>query len=77
MALKKVEHAAPRKQVMNLDDLEAFVRDARGAGATGSEVVEVEISWGGKMQRVGVAIEMVPTDTVGDQPQDKRPDTAS
>lgn len=58
MALKKVEHAAPKKQAMTLDDLEAFVRDARRTGATGREEVQVGMSWGGKLQKLAVEVDM-------------------
>lgn len=57
MALKKVEHNAPKKQVMTLDELAAFVEDARRSGATGSEAVAGGITWGGKINRLSVEVD--------------------
>ncbi|MEV6833524.1 hypothetical protein AB0N17_03165 [Streptomyces sp. NPDC051133] len=62
MALKKIEHAAPKKQIMTLDELEAFVRDARSTGAAGSEEILASVSWGGKLQSIAVEVEMAPAD---------------
>jgi hypothetical protein len=62
MALKKIEHSAPKKQVMNLNDLEAFAADARRAGAIGTEPVEAGISWGGKVQKLAIDVEAAPAD---------------
>ncbi|MET8956524.1 hypothetical protein ACWEO4_35430 [Streptomyces sp. NPDC004393] len=62
MALKKVEHAAAKKQVMNLDELEAFARDARQVGATGKEEIQVGVSWSGKLQKLAIDVELAPAD---------------
>ncbi|MCH0555802.1 hypothetical protein [Streptomyces sp. MUM 16J] len=54
MALKKVEHAAPKKQFMTLADLEAFVEDAKRSGAAGDVVVVATVSFSGKLQKISV-----------------------
>ncbi|MFB7596902.1 hypothetical protein [Streptomyces sp. NPDC056160] len=63
MALKKIEHTAPKKQFMTLDDLAAFVQDAMRSGATGQEVVAAVVSFGGKLQKVSAEVELRPMDT--------------
>lgn len=62
MALKKVEHTAPKKQALTLDDIAAFIQDARQSGATGSELVDAGVTWGGKLQKIAVEVEMPPAD---------------
>jgi hypothetical protein len=74
MALKKIEHSAPKKQFMNLNDLEAFAADARRSGATGTEPIEASISWGGKLQKLAIDVDTAPADR---PTLDKRPDAAS
>ncbi|GHK02864.1 hypothetical protein SY2F82_46610 [Streptomyces sp. Y2F8-2] len=74
MALKKVEHSAPKKQVMTLDELEAFVQDARRTGATGREEVEARVSFGGKIQKLSVEVQAPPADR---GPSLDKPDVAS
>lgn len=66
MALRKIEHVAARKQLLTLDEVEAWVRDARRSGATGSEIVAARVSFGGKLQKVSVEVETVKVD-VGDK----------
>ncbi|MEC4016084.1 hypothetical protein [Streptomyces sp. H27-D2] len=39
MATRRVELAAPKKQSLTLDEVAAFVEDARRAGASGDELV--------------------------------------
>lgn len=56
MALKKIEHKAPKREFLTLDELAEFVREAREAGASGSEVVEVGASFGAKLQRISVEV---------------------
>lgn len=68
MSLKKIEHKAPKGQVMTLDELAAFVQDAMRSGANGSEPVTVSVSWGSKLQRLGVEIEIPASQT---EPQDR------
>jgi len=62
MAVKKVEHSAPKKQAMTLDDLDAFVQDARRSGATGTEHLDAGVTWGGKLQKLAVEVDPAPTD---------------
>lgn len=56
-AKKKIEHSAPKKQLLTLDQLSEFIEDAMSNGATGSEIVAAVVSWGGKLQKVSVHIE--------------------
>jgi hypothetical protein len=58
MSLKKIEHKAPKGHVMTLGEMAAFVQDAMRSGANGSEPVEVSASWGSKIQRLGVEVEI-------------------
>lgn len=58
MATRKVEHAAPKKQTLTLDELAAFVQDAMRAGAEGTELVAAQVSFGGKIQKVSVDVEV-------------------
>lgn len=60
MALKKIEHKAPKKAFLTLDELAAFVQEAMRSGAQGSEVVQATVSLGQKLQRLAVDVE-VPT----------------
>jgi hypothetical protein len=62
MALKKVEHNAPKKQALTLDDVAAFVQDARRSGATGTEEIDAGVTWGGKLQKLSVEVATVPSD---------------
>lgn len=62
MAVKKVGHAAPKRKVLTLDDLAAFVQDARRSGATGAEEVAAGISWGGKLQSLTIQVDVPPAD---------------
>lgn len=57
MAKKKVEHAADKGQFLTLDDLAAFVQDAMRTGADGGTVVHAAVSFGGKLQKIGVDVE--------------------
>ncbi|MER6984461.1 hypothetical protein [Streptomyces carpinensis] len=66
MARKKIEHAAPKKQFMTLDELAVFVQDAMRSGAQGDEIVMATVSIGGKLQKLGVDVELRPA--VTDQP---------
>lgn len=59
MALKKIEHAAARKQLLTLDEVAAWVQDAMRSGATGSETVAAGVSFGGKLQKISVEVETV------------------
>lgn len=56
MALKKIEHRAPKGEFLTLDELAAFVQEAMRSGASGSEVVQAVVSFGGKLQRLAVAV---------------------
>lgn len=54
MALKKIEHRAPKGEFLTLDELAAFVQEALRSGASGDEVVQAGVSFGGKLQRLAV-----------------------
>lgn len=58
MAMKPIEHRAPKKQFLTLDELAAFVQDAMRAGATGSEIVNATVSFGGKLQKIGIDVDL-------------------
>jgi hypothetical protein len=58
MAKKRVEHAADKGSFLTLDDMAAFIEDARQSGARGDEVVEVRASFGGKLQKLTVDVEV-------------------
>jgi hypothetical protein len=60
VALKKIEHKAPRKQSMTLDDLLAFLQDARRSGAAGDESIVATVSIGGRLQALSVEIDVQP-----------------
>lgn len=60
MALKKVEHTAPKKQFLTLDEIDAWVQDARRSGARGDEIANATVSFGGKLQKVSVEVEVAP-----------------
>jgi hypothetical protein len=74
MAVKKVEHVAPKKQALTLDDVAAFVADARQSGAAGTEEIDAGITWGGKLQKLAVEVD---TTRASGPTLDKRPDVAS
>lgn len=57
MATKKqIQHEAPKGGALTLDDVAAFVQDARQSGATGAEVVAVTATWGAKIRRLTVDV---------------------
>lgn len=56
MAMKKIEHKAPRKAFLTLDELAAFVQEAMRAGASGREVVAAAVSFGSKLQGLSVEV---------------------
>lgn len=58
MSSRKIEHKAPKKQVLTLDEVAAFVQDALRSGATGSEAVAATVSFGGKLQVVSVDVDV-------------------
>lgn len=58
MAMKKIEHAAPKGQLLTLDEVAAWVQDAMRAGASGDEIVGATISFGGKLQKIRVEAEV-------------------
>ena len=53
---RRIEHKAPKKAFLTLDQLAAFVQDAMRAGADGATVVEATVSFGSKLQRVAIDI---------------------
>lgn len=57
MATRKIEHAAEKKQLLTLDQVAAFAQDAMRAGATGTETVNAGVSFGGKLQKIGVEVD--------------------
>lgn len=56
MAMKKIEHKAPGREVLTLDELAGFVQEAMRAGADGSEVVAAVVSFGGKLRSLSVEV---------------------
>jgi hypothetical protein len=56
MAQKKIEHKAAKGQTLTLDELEAFIADARRSGAAGTELVSARVSFGGKIQQLSVDV---------------------
>lgn len=65
MAMRKIEHAAPKGQLLTLDEVAAWVQDAMRSGASGSEPVRARVSFGGKLQTIGVEVDTMKAD-VGD-----------
>ncbi|RDG37946.1 hypothetical protein [Streptomyces corynorhini] len=57
MALKSVEHAAAPKHLLTLDEVAAWVQDAMRSGASGTETVAARVSFGGKLQKIGIVID--------------------
>lgn len=57
MAAKTIQHAAPKRSALTLDQLGAFVQDAMRSGATGTEIVAAAVSFSGKLQKISVSIE--------------------
>lgn len=65
-ATRRIEHAAPKKHLLTLDQLAAFVQDAMRSGATGNEHIDARVSFGGKLQKVSIEIEVAaPTTDLG------------
>lgn len=60
MATRRIEHTAEKKKILTLAQVAAFVEDAMRSGATGDELVEVGMSFGGKLQKIGVTFEAGP-----------------
>jgi hypothetical protein len=58
VAIKPIEHKAAKGQLLTLDELAAFVQDALRSGASGSEVVKAQVSFGGKLQRVAIDVDL-------------------
>ena len=56
MSTRKVEHQAPKKTYMTLDELAAFVQDAMRSGAEGHEIPLAEVTIGGKVKKVSVDV---------------------
>jgi hypothetical protein len=69
MAIKKIEHKAAKGQKLTLDEVAAFVQDAMQSGASGSEIVGGDFSFGGKLQALSVDVDVPRTDTA---PLDKQ-----
>lgn len=57
MTTKKIEHAAPKGELLTLDKVAAWVQDAMRSGATGAEIVGATISFGGKLQKIRIEVE--------------------
>ncbi|MFD9564365.1 hypothetical protein [Streptomyces sp. NPDC059994] len=64
MATKPIEHHADKGTFLTLAEIEAWVRDAKAAGATGEEIVTVSVSLGSKLKkiRIDVATAVTPTE---------------
>lgn len=61
-ARRRIEHAAPKKQHLTLDEIAAWVQDAMRSGASGSEVVAATVSFGGKLQKISIEVEATSAD---------------
>jgi hypothetical protein len=57
MAKKKVEHVADKGQSLTLNEVAAWVQDAMRSGAVGGELVTARVTFGGKLQKIGVDVE--------------------
>lgn len=64
MAAKRIEHKADKGNAFTLDELVAFVQDAMRSGASGSEIVGVGATWGGKIQKLNVDVQVPATGSV-------------
>jgi hypothetical protein len=53
---KRIEHIAAGKH-MTLDEIAAFIADARAAGAAGTAVPHGRLSLGGRLLRLDIAVE--------------------
>lgn len=53
---KKIEHV-PTGKHMTLDEIAAFVADAFAAGASGSDIPQGRLSFGGKLQLLVIEVE--------------------
>jgi hypothetical protein len=59
---RKVSHKAPRKQFLTLDDLAAFLQEAKRSGAQGSEdIYFAHHFWNDGLRRVRVEVDVTPT----------------
>lgn len=58
MAAKRIEHKADKGKAFTLDGLAAFVQDAMRSGASGSEIVGVGATWGGKIQKLNINVQI-------------------
>lgn len=57
MAIRKIEHKAPKKHYLTLNDLAAFVDAARHSGADGTETVGAVVSIGGRLQALTIEVD--------------------
>lgn len=57
MAKRTIEIKADRGEFLTLDEVAAWVQDAMRAGADGSAVVVASVSFGQKLQKIGVTAE--------------------
>ncbi|SES03671.1 hypothetical protein [Streptomyces qinglanensis] len=62
MSTRTIEHKAPKKQFLTLDELAAFVQDAMRSGAAGTEVVSAAVSFGGKLQSLAIDVDTAKQD---------------
>lgn len=53
---KKITHV-PAGKFLTLDEIAAFVADAYAAGATGSDIPQGRLSFGGKLQQLVIEVE--------------------
>jgi hypothetical protein len=54
---RTIEQKAGKGSYLTLNQLEEFVKAARSAGATGREVVNARVSFGGKLQQTTINID--------------------
>jgi hypothetical protein len=52
---RTITHGAVKK-AMTLDELAAFIHDAKRAGASGSETAKVRVNFGGTIKKIEVAL---------------------
>ncbi|WP_329032243.1 hypothetical protein OIE71_04685 [Streptomyces sp. NBC_01725] len=57
---KKIEHV-PTDKYMTLDEIAAFIADARAAGAKGADIPHARLSFGGKLLRLDIAVDTAPS----------------
>ncbi|MFI2078480.1 hypothetical protein [Streptomyces triculaminicus] len=60
MATRKIELTAGKRESLTLDQLAAFIDDARRSGASGDEAVAATVTFGGKLRGVSIGVKQGP-----------------